>query len=488
MNENELTRGLRSAVADVTARPDLAEVELGAARVRTRRRVATGVVAAMLVAGAGGTGFGIGRSLSGGDDGEIAGAASTATTEPAASETDDPTEPIAPPTPTTVMIDPPTVADAARPVPRPADDSGGDVASGALDEGALGSYYLPRPMELVYERLLDDGVRVRVQRGQSWANEFEMPDGQWQPAGFCWGSAEMRITIDGPDVVDLSGGSFFDELFRGVHFEVSGAGWADDHEVRIVTVQTDLGVTSATVRWADGPTDIADVVDGLAVLVVSGSQPWENDYTIELTGGDGARTLTQADLDYYDDPEWRAACTEPPPSLPEPGQQPGDPEAARAAIEERLATLWNTEIPQDDKLDLLDDWTGVQAAQEAVAVGGFADVADTAVHTIEDLVFASPTEAWFRYSIATDVMFFDNRYGTATLVDGVWQFPRALVCQDLALAGGGCEPWVDGIYPPSWYDRYGVYEECYEAEDGSAVCEVAAVPGPIPLPTTTIAP
>ena len=63
MDDHELIARLHRA-ADTAGEPsgDLAEVELGAARVRGRRRWATGVVAAMLVAGAGGAGFGLGRA------------------------------------------------------------------------------------------------------------------------------------------------------------------------------------------------------------------------------------------------------------------------------------------------------------------------------------------------------------------------------------------------------------------------------------------
>ena len=69
-----------------------------------------------------------------------------------------------------------------------------------------------------------------------------------------------------------------------------------------------------------------------------------------------------------------------------------------------------------------------------------ADSAESATQTIEELVFTSRTDAWFRYGIDRINGYFSPRYGTATLVDEVWVFPRAVVCQDLGLAGGGCEP------------------------------------------------
>jgi hypothetical protein len=477
---------MRSAVAGVTARPDLAEVELGAGRVRTRRRVATGVVAAMLVAGAGGTGFGIGRAVSGGDDGAISAAADddtdgTDATDSTAAPSDDPTVPIAPPRATVL----------------PSEEAVADAVDERFSDGALSSYYEPQPMELIYERVLIDGVRVRALRGQSYGDDFGYPGGQWQPAAFCWGTGELRVTVDGLDVVDVSGTTFYEELFDGVELQPLGLGWADDRDMRVLVVQADAGYTEATVRWADGLTDTAPIIDGMALLVVDGSSPWEVEYEADLVGADGTRTITQADMGHWNDPEWRAACQEPPPALPDAGEQPDDPDAERTAIEERFALLWNTDIDRSATDDLLDDWTGVAEAIDGATTGDYADVVGSAVHTIDELVFTSPTEAWFRYSIVTDLTSFYDRYGTVALVDGVWQFPRAVICQDLGLTGGGCDPWVDNIYPPSWYERYDAREECWETEAGEVVCEAvdegylvptSEPPGPPPLlvaPATT---
>ena len=68
--------------------------------------------------------------------------------------------------------------------------------------------------------------------------------------------------------------------------------------------------------------------------------------------------------------------------------------------------------------------------------------------TIAELVFTAPDEAWFRYSIDTPGNDFDNRYGIAVAVDGVWKITRSTVCQDLSLAGGDCGEGWQTIYPP----------------------------------------
>ena len=76
-----------------------------------------------------------------------------------------------------------------------------------------------------------------------------------------------------------------------------------------------------------------------------------------------------------------------------------------------------------------------------------------------ELVFTSPTEAWFRYDIDSPMASFADRYGMAVLgEDGVWRLTRQSVCQDLALVPGTtCVPSVSQLLPPSAADdpRYG---------------------------------
>ena len=259
----------------------------------------------------------------------------------------------------------------------------------------------------------------------------------------------------------MTSSQFYDEMYGEVEIQMVETGWADDHPMRILTVQAIPGITEATVVWADGLTDTTPLVDGLAILVVEGSGSWETARTVDVTDVSGTHSVDASPDDRYNDPEWRAACQEPPPGLPAAGEQPADVAAATGEIGANFALLWNRNVTQEDKFDVLDDWTGVSDAVDAVYTGGFAETAETATHLIDELVFVSPTEAWFRYSIVTDSNSFYDRYGTATLTDVGWQFPRALICQDLSLASGNREPFVEAIYPQSWYERYGFPQEEY---------------------------
>lgn len=465
MHEHELSTRLEATAARVSARPDLAEVELGAARVRGRRRVTTGVIAAMLIAGAGGTGFGLGQSVGGDDAGSAAEPIPTATTvpEPTTPVTTAPAAPAAAPAPTTTI---PAGVEVAN------SDTAGKSAADVSYASAMG---MPEPYEFVLERRLDTGYRVRALRGPSYPYEMAVageedrgPNGGWVAPSFCYGGGELRVTIDGPDLVDVTSGQWFEQLFGPAAASANDVGWADGHLMRVVVVQV-ADATEVGVTWDDGATDRAAVVDGVAVLVTDGGGAYEHTYTVELVGPSGTQTVDGTELQPWSSAEYQQACTPPPPALPEAGEQPADPAAARAAFDERFALLWDRTV-EDKPAGLIDDDTGIEAATEAVFAGGFAEAAESAQHVIEEFVFTSPTEAWFRYGIDTSNGYFGQRYGFATLNDDGWTFPRALVCQDLSLAGGTCEPQPYQIYPPSWYDQSGGQQCIYDPIDGAETC------------------
>jgi hypothetical protein len=68
---------------------------------------------------------------------------------------------------------------------------------------------------------------------------------------------------------------------------------------------------------------------------------------------------------------------------------------------------------------------------------------------IEELVFTSPTEAWFRYRVDTGGVGLNDRYGIARLSAGAWRVTRDTVCQDLSMAGGDCGGGWQPVQPPS---------------------------------------
>ena len=482
MDERELMFRLEEAAEAAggqAARDDLADVELRAGRARTRRRWATGVAAAMLVAGAGGAGFGLGRSV--GDQPAAGEAIAPAGTTPGT----------AAPAPATTVTPPATLPPETAPLPTapatyaPAATIAVPVAPPGVVSGSVEDFaadmtapYAPQPLTLLGSRQLADGTRVRVQIGQPWdMGDMGYPGG-FQPAAWCMANQELRVTVDGPDQVDATGMSAYADL-RGAPLDRVAHrgefGYADGRPLRVLLVQSSVGDTTATVRWDDGATDVADFTDGIVVLVADGTDAWEHTYELDVTGPAGIRTVTTADVeDVYSLPEWREGCEPPPPSLPEPGEQPADPAAAAEALRADFTQLWN-DIRSGTESGRLDDWTGIAEAIEAVQAGGFTEAAATAVHTIEEISFTSPTDVWFRYGIDSSSGYFGQRYGTATLTDTGWTFPRAVACADLSLGGGPCSPPVAPIYPPSWYELNGSawYGGC-DAEGNCTDCQVFA--------------
>jgi hypothetical protein len=420
-----------------------------------RRRAVTGIVAAMLVAGSGGLGFGLGRSVS--DDGGAPAAepptTGAGTLAPATTGGPATAPSTAPPSTVAESVAPPTAA-----------ADGGQVAA-RIDEGW---YPGAGPLDLVWEGATDDGVRLRLLLGPTIGDPGGVGPGGWQPAAFCYGTGQMRLTVDGPDVVDVVYGSWYTEMYgRTETVFVGDVGVADGRPMRIAVVQATDDVSAVTVEYEDGTSATAPVEAGAAVLVSEVTGVWPDTFTFELALADGSTESVGGGYQSRDsDPAWRTACLPPPPALPPAGEQPPDPDAARAEIEARFALLWDRTIDRADKPLLLDDDTGVDDAVAALDAGAYADTADTAVFTIDELVFTAPDRAWFRYTIDTDVSVFAGRYGVARLAGDGWIFPRALMCQDLGLAGANCEPESESIYPPSWYEQFG--QQCNYAETGMA--------------------
>lgn len=463
MDDHDLIRRLHAAADTAVLTPDLDAVERSAGRARARRRWATGVAAAMLVAGAGGAGFGLGHAAGSGDrdqaaEGErLAVPATTGPGEPTASTVAAPsTEPPGEAAPAATVVAPTPHGSEAPPAPGEI----GGVTVNVGDEwvGSLGG----TPLALQYTRDWN-GVRVRALSGDGWGQGT--PD--WQPPDWCFPSGELRVTVDSAELVDLVGFGYFTELAPGtvVRATRGEVGWADGRPLRLVVVQAAQDVASVSVTWNDGASDSAPVDNGIAVLVVDGGGAWEDGYTLTYSSSNGDVSLPAEQAEGAI--TWSPDCSPPPPALPEPGEQPADVAAAEQALRDGFARMW------DDLRDgvasvHIDDPAGVAEALAEVREGGYAEAAASAVHTVEEISFTSPTEAWFRYAIETSSGRFGERYGTASLGDAGWVFPRAVPCQDIGLGGGSCDPMEAPIYPPSWYEQNGVasYGACEQPADG----------------------
>ena len=345
-------------------------------------------------------------------------------------------------------------ADAAGSVPFP---SGVQSTSGAAPAFGGSALYMPNAyeepkMELLAERTTASGVVLRAHLSRYPAGMYN-PGGPagWQPAGWCFPQGDLRVSIAAPQSVNIVHGSWFDGLKDGLSVTTFASGYAEGFPIFGAAAQVDADVASVTMTTASNLTDTASPSNGVALLEVDGTI--EQDISFTITKADGtSSTRAVADLTQpFSSPEYHSDCDPPPPALPDAGEQPSDPAAAEAAVRATWARVHDFTGDPQARSTLLDDDTGVADAWKALQEGEYADAAAAATADIAELVFTSPTEAWFRYDLLTPITNFYDRYGVAHLRDdGVWVVTRQTVCQDIQLAPGfGCTPTVDTLLPPS---------------------------------------
>jgi hypothetical protein len=453
--DDELPAYLARRVEHVHGSGDLADVEARSGRRRARRRAASRVAAAALVAMAGGVGFGLGRQVDG-DASVAAGSAdadATAADErPSADEAAVGAEPAIGTSPATTAPSTKLAADEDAAIAYGSRNTGGGMVTAGW------SVLQGQPAELLYERVTPTGYTLRVHRGPSWeTGDMGYGDGEWQPAPWCFTSAEMRLAVASDTVIDVGSAGWWTEPFQGLAASSFALGGPDGAPLRALVVQVGADVASVAVTFSDGASDEAAPANGVVALAVPGQGDGDpaaglpGSFELVIDRGDGTESVVDdtALAASYSTDEWYEGCSPPPPALPEPGVGPADPAAAATDIAARFTLLYDGSVAAEDKpADLLDDDTGVAEARQAVLAGGFAESVRTARVEIDELVFTAPDEAWFRYTIRSDLGDFRDRFGVVHLVDGSWRFARAVLCQDLALAGGLCEPYVDSVLPP----------------------------------------
>ncbi len=405
---------------------------------RGRRSVVIAIVAA-LVAGTGG--FLIGRSADEANPRVGAVPSTTAATDEPA-DTSPSVETVAP-VPTTMVLPPPLASDGA-------------VSADSRSAGGPGMYaasaYEESPMELLATRETPSGVVITayINRYPDDIYSFGGPPG-WAPAGWCFPRGDMRVSIVAPTSVNLSYAAWYGKLQDGLAVTTFASGYVEGAPIFGAVVQADPDVASVTMTTGSGLTDSTEPVNGLALLQVDG--PIDQDITFTVTKVDGTSSVKPvAELTQpYMTSAFHDACDPPPPDPPDAGEQPVDAGEAEAGIRANWAIVHDFDGDPQSRRSYLDDDTGVVDAWTALQDGEYAEAASNSSADIKELVFTSPTEAWFLYDVLTPITNFYDRYGIARLgADGAWIFTRQTICQDIALAPGfGCAPPVEPLLPPS---------------------------------------
>jgi hypothetical protein len=306
-------------------------------------------------------------------------------------------------------------------------------------EGFLpgGSADLDYQLDPVSARTTADGIRLVVHStdlGQS--------------NGPCMVDGWVRVGIVDGDLVDVLR---VDTAPGGASFLVGGA--VADHPMWVVVVR---GYESVEATFPNGATDAVDSTDGLAVLAAY-AEPGDvaqelADDVIELQG----RPMVDMEAGRE---AWIAdgygGCGEPavlpptvPVAMPEPGEQPADPESARAEVEELFLAAMDGAPEEGDKAMRERPnvwWDAQQRFREEHP--DYYEWSHEVYSVVHEIVFTAPDRASVRYSLTTDnpsIPAPGERIGEAVLIDGTWRISIETACGNLSLAAIQCDYSIEG--------------------------------------------
>ena len=333
--------------------------------------------------------------------------------------------------------------------------------------------------ELVAERVTDSGITIRALRGESWLlgrdDRSPTPTGG-VPHAWCYGDAELRIGLSGPGLIDVTSATWYSELHTQVAVSATHAGWADGQPIgghrragrrRRHRRRRDVG-RRVRPRRADrrrgrsavaGHRPVRRRLHGRDHRRVGHPHPDRLRAEPDRTRPSGARRANRR----------RRHC--PKPASSRPTRRPPRPRCATSSRRCSARRPRSRSSPPDCS-------TTTPASPPQSRWRGTATTPTRwRRRSTRSRTSCSPAPprpgSGTRSTPATS--YFSQRYGTAHLIDGSWRISRAVICQDLALAGAPCEPDPGPIYPESWYDMYGSrVEGCMEGEGGETLCSAIA--------------
>lgn len=350
-------------------------------------------------------------------------------------------------------------------------------------------------LEKLFRRTTSDGVAIRAYLSNTGGSACQ-GDG-WCPPADCFPDAMVTGELSTEAAVGFATGSHYGG--EAPDLRVTGAGSfgtnGEGAPARVVIAQSGREIQKVRVTFEGGGSDEMAPVDGIVVLAAL-ADATKSGGTVEALDGDGNVvahaeagavangadfTISQRPVLLSPDGQSSPAggetattttlspnaagatapappigstiitpggdqlpdrCTPPPPSLPKPGEQPGNAAAAKAEVERAFATAYNGGLGSDDeKRAVVQDSDALRAVIEEIRNGTFAQQVKDATAVVTEVVFTSPTEAAVRYDInVANYTNFTDRIGRAVLIDGHWKVARVTVCADISLAGGSCPP------------------------------------------------
>jgi hypothetical protein len=344
-----------------------------------------------------------------------------------------------------------TVEDASGSLPTVTLGSGAsEAATLATGQTAgVGTYTLPiggvdGPLAKAFVRNLD-GTTIRVYRAAVDPSAQAGPDWQDVP-GWCFPNGYVQADVSTADIVGIVSGPLYAELRDGpIGGSLGAIGVAEGAPHWVVVAQAPPGAATVRATFPDGQTDEMEPVDGIAVLIgrasIEPGDASEYQTTVPLQALDASGgSLGSGNATYSGYFETGAECY-PTPELPPPGdEQPADPAAARAEIEQLFGVTYSDRT-REERLADIDDTSGMDEVFDELENGGFRTQVLGSRPVLEDLVFLSATRAAVRYH--TEIPDYPNgqtgpQFGEVVLIDGRWKLTREGVCRDVQLAGVQC--------------------------------------------------
>ena len=286
------------------------------------------------------------------------------------------------------------------------------------------------------------GVRIRVWDQPAGFISSPAPEPMGIPLE-CSAESAISIELSDPEMVATSGTMIRPAASRPVTtLMVAGNGGPN---VFAVVVTTGAGTSNVTANFPGG-TDSVSAIDGVAVLATTLPAGELASLAETRVSIDGAEPTEVDQASLYDNNgqaiyERQLDCS---PVLPQPGEQPADPAAARAAVLDTWSKIVDEPTDIAAKTELIDDTTGIAGAAEQ-AKQAFPDAAANATFELVEMVFTAPDRVAVKYNVKIppgsgqgDLV--NGMIGEARLIDGQWKATRASVCALLSKGGGSCDP------------------------------------------------
>ena len=354
------------------------------------------------------------------------------------------------------------------------------TAASASSKPAFGGPDVAGPPTMTKVFVQDLGqYKVRVYRAEQETFDQPVWENGWAPPKDCFPAGTFSVQISDDNIVAQGGVAIGgSSMFGGGGMMAQPIGIQEQAPARLLIASVEPAVTAAKFGF-DGQSIDALVRDGIAVAVMAApGLDWTATErgmdTFTLDTGSGPKSMLQLQA------EARRPECEPPaptaPDLPKPGKnQPADPAAARAALEQSVSKLIDGDKTEADRQSVMIDRRAADDEFNSPDVAGTAtELTKSTRAKVTDLVFVDK-------DLAVGLVQIDSMLGTTyhqwiemKLDDGTWKATRGSWCMLKSYSGGGC---ADFNYEDTPEAKYGP-RPTGEPEIATAPARTTLAPNP----------